>query len=110
MRTPSVEGIRPISLLSPPAKILEKIVLSSLKSEFISYYDDTQFGFRPGSSTLCALTCIHEHITSFLDDPSTFGVLVITYDYSKAFDRLKSDIIIQRMIDTKFSSKAIQWM
>jgi hypothetical protein len=109
-KTPSLHDIRPISLLSPPAKILEKIVLMSLKDRLISNYDTAQFGFRPKSSTLCALSCVHEQVTRYLDDPSTFGALIITYDYSKAFDRLRADIIVQRMVDCKFPVKAVQWV
>ncbi|MEL7309313.1 MAG: hypothetical protein AAGK05_16595 [Pseudomonadota bacterium] len=58
-RSPSVQDIRPISLLSPLAKIMEKVVLSSLKSSLLENYDDNQFGFRPKSSTQCALTSLH---------------------------------------------------
>ena len=54
-RNPSLDDIRPISLLSPPAKILERIVLNSIKDMLLQNYDACQFGFRPGSSTQCAL-------------------------------------------------------
>ena len=87
-RNPNLDDIRPISLLSPPAKILERIVLNSIKDMLLENYDACQFGFRPGSSTQCALVSLHDQITRHLDDSSTFAVLLLSYDYSKAFDRL----------------------
>ncbi len=109
-RCPSIEDIRPISLLPPLAKIMERVVLNSIKSQLLENYDSCQFGFRPYSSTQCSLTFLHHCVTSYLDDPSTFGVLIISYDYSKAFDRLRGDIVIRRMIECKFPSKVIAWM
>ena len=109
-RRPSIEDVRPISLLSPLSKIMEKVVLNSIKCQLLNNYDDSQFGFRPQSSTQCALTFLHNCVTSYLDDPSTFAVLIISYDYSKAFDRLRSDIIIKRLIDCKFPPKCILWL
>jgi hypothetical protein len=109
-RTPNVGDIRPISLITPVAKILERIILTSLKEKFLDCYDSKQFGFRPNSSTLCALASLHNCVTNFLEDSSIFGVLIIAYDYSKAFDRLRSDLIIKRLIDEKFPSMAVQWI
>ena len=109
-RTPSVQDIRPISLLPPLAKVMEKVVLSSIKSDILEHYDTNQFGFRPNSSTQCALTSLHNQATIYLDDPFTFGVLIVSYDYSKAFDRLRFDLIIQRLIDCNFPSKVVAWM
>ena len=109
-RTPSIEDIRPISLLSPLSKVMEKIVLSSIKDTLLDNYEKYQFGFRPNSSTQCALLSLHDQTTRYLDDPSTFGVLVISYDYSKAFDRLRFDLIIQRFASCGFPSIVIKWM
>lgn len=109
-RSPGLDDIRPISLLTPPAKILERIVLDSVKEDLLKHYDPFQFGFRPKSSTQCALVSLHNHITRHLDDSSTFAVLVISYDYTKAFDRLRSDIIINRLVGCDFPRKLILWM
>ena len=104
-RAPKLEDIRPISLLPTPVKILEKIVLTSMKEQLLQNYGRCQFGFRPGSSTQCALVSLHNYVTRHLDDSSTFAVLLISYDYSKAFDRLRSDIVINRLKDCNFPKK-----
>ena len=109
-RNPSFQDVRPISLLPPLAKIMERVVLSTIKGKLLENYGMNQFGFRPNSSTQCALAFLHNQVTSYLDDPSTFGVVIISYDYSKAFDRLRPDLIIKRMIECNFSYNIIAWM
>ena len=107
--SPSLNDIRPISVLPLPAKLLENLVLGRYKSKLLSCYGKHQFGFRPESSTLCALVSLHDRLTYFLDDPKTYGVCVISYDYSKAFDSIKSEIIIQKLIDYEFPPQFIRW-
>lgn len=109
-RNPSFEDIRPISLLSPLSKIMERIVLGSIKHTLLANYDTHQFGFRPKSSTLCALVSLHDHITATLEESSTFGALVISYDYSKAFDRLRFDLIVRRLVSCGFPPQLIRWV
>ena len=82
--TNTYKDLCPISLIPFPAKLLETILVNFLKPVFLSNYDDHQYGFRPSSSTACALIALDEHITLYLDDKNTCGALVISYDYSKA--------------------------
>ena len=109
-RSPTVQDIRSVSFFSPLPEVMEKIVLSSIKNALLDHYDSYQFGFRPNSSTQCALTSLHNQATIYLDDPCTFGVLIVSYDYSRAFDKLRFDLIIQRMIKCNFPSGAVIWM
>lgn len=68
------------------------------------------YGFRPKSSTLSAIISLHEHVTRILDDPQTCGSMIATYDYSKAFDRLHTDIIINRLVQCNFPKKFVLWV
>jgi hypothetical protein len=106
----TVDEIRPISLLPIPSKILEFVVLQFAKQIFLNEYGDSQFGFRAGSSTTCALIVLHNHVTKLLEDSNVAGVQIVTYDFSKAFDRLRHDVIIQRLIDCKMPVKLICWI
>ena len=108
--TPTLNDLRPISLLRLPAKLLERIVVSSIKTKMLNNYDDCQYGFRPGSSTQCAVIALTDHLTKYLDHPSTCGALIVSYDYSKAFDRLRTDLIVQRLIDCEFPPKCVKWI
>ena len=106
----TVDEVRPISLLPIPSKILEFVVLHFAKPIFLNEYGDSQFGFRAGSSTTCALIVLHNHVTKLLEDRNVAGVQIVTYDFSKAFDRLRHDVIIQRLIDCKMPEKLVRWL
>ena len=73
-------------------------------------FDKQQFGFRSGSSTLCALLYLDDHITRILDDQTTVGAIVISYDLSKAFDKLPHEKILQRLCDLEFPHSFIEWV
>lgn len=107
---PSVTDFRPISLLPIPSKMLESIVLDSVKQELINTYGDNQFGFRPGSSTLDAHLAIHDEITRHLDCPETSGVAMIAMDLSKAFDRLSHFSLLQTLIHAQLPSEFTLWI
>lgn len=106
----STDDIRPISLIPAPAKMLEKIVLNITKSHFLQAYGCDQFGFRPGSSTTCALIKLHDHITKCLETQDVIGVYVISYDFAKAFDRLRHDVIISRLQDCHLPKSLVCWI
>jgi len=109
-KTPTVNDVRPISLLPLPAKLLERIVVDSVKSKLLSNIGDCQFGYRPKSSTQCALVSLHEYLTRVLDDKRTSGAIVVSYDYSKAFDRLRKDLILARLKECEFPPKFCSWI
>lgn len=109
-KTPSINDIRPISILPLPVKLLEKIVVKSLQSKFLQHFGDNQFGYRPRSSTLCALISLHESVTKFLDNENSSGAMIVTYDYSKAFDRLRSDHILNALHKCAFPASFSSWI
>ena len=108
LKNPSIQDLRPISLLSLPSKIFERFIFNSVSSIFYDNYDDNQYGFRPRSSTCCALIKLHDHITQMLDSSSVSGVQVITLDYRKAFDTLDHKAIIIKLLKCKFPIEFIE--
>ena len=107
--SPSVDNLQPISLLPTPMKILERFVLQVMKSTIFQHYGENPFGFRPQSSTACALIAIDDFITSAFDRTDVEGVQVIAYDLSKAFDKLKYDVILSRLCECKVSPAIVSW-
>ena len=84
---PPEEGtsLRPVSLLCPPAKTLEALLLPYI-NEAIPLADH-QHGFRKGRSTITALHTISEHITTGLNVKKPVNRTVsVAIDLSKAFD------------------------
>lgn len=105
----SLNDLRPISLLPIISKILEKCVLSSMKDELLELYGPNQFGFRPKSSTLCALISLLDFTTKEMDKRECAGVALVSFDMSKAFDRLSHDHLLKTLSKTKLPSTCIQW-
>ena len=107
---PSITDFRPVSLLPIPAKILESLVLKSVKSKLIDQYGSNQYGFRPASSTFNAHLAIHDFVTRQLDSPDIIGVAMIALDVSKAFDRLLHSKIMQSLAMNGFPRTFVLWM
>ena len=81
-----VNNYRPISLLSIPSKILERVVCRSFANHLTSHslLSDRQWAFRKGHSTESLLLHLTEVWKEALDDGLKIGVLFI--DFRKAFD------------------------
>ena len=89
------DQLRPISLLPILEKVFEKIVLKRYYAPLINSYDSSQFAYRPESSTVCALLTIQEYILQFLDDPNVSAVRFMTFDMSRAFDRVPHHLLLK---------------
>ena len=105
----SIGNLRPISLVSIPSKTIEHFVLKSVKSIIIDKVDRSQFGYIPYSSTTCALISIHDFITNCLDDINIQSVLLITFDFSKAFDSVSHNGIIDCLYSMDFPIDFIEF-
>ena len=102
---------RPISLLPLVSKILEKLVVRHWILPYISDLDKSQFAYVPrsGSGTTSALTFMHNRIVSYLDARSG-AVRLLALDFSKAFDTLPFDTIIQSCRKANIPSQAVNWI
>ena len=56
--------------------------MKSIKKSLAENYSESQFGFRPKSSTQRALISFHENRTRYLDDRETRGAMIIAYEYA----------------------------
>ena len=104
-----IKNLRPISLLPIIAKILERVVLTSVRDSLLSMYGSNQHGFRPNHSTLTSHLRMQEQITSLYDNKSTRGVIVLSFDLSRAFDRIPHANLIKRLFDSNLPLKFINW-
>lgn len=107
---PTLDSLRPITLLSVPAKLLEKHVLLSEKKRIVSNFPSMQFAYRPNSNTTCALISIHDQITTRLDDPRTDACILINYDFHKAFDSISHSILLRKLELGNFPYGFIRWL
>ena len=106
---PDKNEVRPISLLSAPSKMLEKVMIRPIKELLQNNYGEHQFGFKSHSSTTCALLFIQNCIINELEKDSTRNVLLMALDFSKAFDRVHHDLLLRKLdFLPKNSHKMIQ--
>ena len=92
-----MSNCRPISLTSPCAKMLEKLMLNRLICFFNKYniLYNYQFGFRKGHSTMLAVLDVLNMIEN-----ETFSkkyVLGIFLDLKKAFDTVDISILLHKL-------------
>ena len=105
----SVENLRPITISSVPCKLLERHVLSCMYSKITSCIPDFQFAYKPQSDCTSALITIHNYVTEMLDSDNVTSVMLIAFDFSCAFDRVRHDILVAKLQALGFPSGFICW-
>ena len=104
-----VSNYRPISLFSLVGKLLERVVHSALLDHIIkeSIISDSQFGFRPNSSTQEALLSM----TRFWHNTMEAGGsnICVFLDLAKAFDSVPHDRVITSLSTAGVTGKLLQW-
>ena len=102
---------RPISLTSCLSKVLEDFVVSWLIDDVKGKIDPYQFGCLKGSSTTyCLLDMIHSW-RSHLDSSSNGKHIQVTFlDFSKAFDRIGHNFLIEKLLDLGVRRSLIPWI
>ena len=103
-----ITNYRPISLLPIISKIFEKLI----HKRFVSFFDKNdvlyhkQFGFRKQHSTINALnTAVTQVVNGLNNKKSVIGVFL---DFSKAFDTVKHDILIDKLNHYGIRGKALE--
>lgn len=100
---------RPISICDILGKCLEKIIVSQM----IIYIEDNnllcniQHGFRVGRSTVTNLLVTDKYIAEWTNSSIPFDI--ISFDLSKAFDRVPHNIIINLLHSIGFHISSVTW-
>ena len=104
----SVKDFRRISVLPVLSKVYERVILQQLCNfiEKESLYTTTQSGFRKGHSTTTILLKIKDDIKRAINKSEV--TLAILIDYSKAFNTIDQNILLEKLLKFNFSPQAIE--
>ena len=101
---------RPVSLTSQVIKVLEALI----RSKMVKYLDENeivtscQHGFIRKKSCFTNLLSVLEDWTSAVDQG--YGVDIAYLDFSKAFDSVPHQRLIQKLASYGFSGKLLLWL
>ena len=101
---------RPISLLSAPSMILERVV----RFQIVKYMEENQlfgknqFGFRSNKSTVGALLSIYSSCMKLQNQNQSTAIAL--YDLSAAFDCLDVGILCGKLERFGFDQRSVAWI
>lgn len=107
--TIQLKDLRPISILPPGSKVLEKIVHAQITDhlETNKILSEVQSGFRKAYSTTTALTKINDEIIRATDKGQLSVAVLI--DMSKAFDSINTELVLAKLFSYGCRGYVWEW-
>ena len=103
------KSYRPVSLLCPAIKILERLILPSLNENLP--IPDFQHGFRKNHSTVSALHDFNVDVTNgFNKKRPPNRTILVQLDLSKAFDMVNHDKLLSDINNTTLPGATKRWL
>ena len=90
------KDMRPISLLFHLSKVTESIILKKLRQDIPTF--SNQYAYTPLLGTTDAIVKFSSDIALALDNHNNTSVRSMMLDMSKAFDRMRPDITISKLL------------
>ena len=105
------EDFRGISVTSVIARAFEQVVYTTFsKQDVENYLNNNQFAYRSGGSCTNALLKMQHIIYQALDSPETQAVRLFTMDFSKAFDRVKHNLLVEKVKQCPLNPYIVNWL
>ena len=92
----SLSDLRPISITPICGKMIEKALMLEIEKDIKGLLDSTQYGNCRGSSTTHYLIKLTDE--AFRSTDKGLATTAITIDYSKAFDYVDHNVLIQKLV------------
>ena len=104
------EHYRPVAILSPLSKVLEKVVYEQLYSYFSKnkLFSESLHGYRANRSTLTALLTMYEKWVTAASQNQVTGVVLA--DLSAAFDLVSPDLLIKKLRVYGLDEGSLGWI
>ena len=100
------KDLRPISLTPVISKAFESIVVSWMQGQV--NHCESQYGAMKGCSTTMALINLIHNLMIGLDQPGTYARILLI-DYSKAFDRIDHNILLDKLSTNGVHPVLVSW-
>ena len=104
------KNYRPVSILSPLSKVLERVMYEQMYEYFSrnDIFHQNLMGFRKNRSTLSAVLQMYDRWVRGADAGMINGVILL--DLSAAFDLVDSDILVEKLKIYGLEEEFIEWM
>ena len=101
---------RPVSLTSVIGKLLESIMAKNIREHLDRHnlIKDSQHGFSKGKSCLKNLLSFYRNVFETADNNGKYGI--IYFDFSKAFDKVPHQRLIQKIKAHGIEGKILSWI
>ena len=103
------KSYRPIALLSPVAKLVEKLLLQCLQEHLP--LANHQHGFRSGYSTTTALNCVTHKTSTGLNHPKPCErTVLVALDLMSAFNTVSHEVLLGDIYNTNAPNYIKKWL
>ena len=102
----SLSDLRQISKTPVGGKIIEKVIVSELEKDIKGKLDSSQYGNCRGSSTTHYLIKLTDQ--AFKSTAQGYATTAVTIDYSKAFDFVDHNVLIEKLVQLGVRSNIIK--
>lgn len=102
-----IVNYRPISKLCIVSKVFERLVYDQVYPALKQSFSSSQHGFLKNRSTVSNLILLNEFTTDAMDMGAQ--VDVVYTDYSKAFDRIKHDLLLHKLSKIGIKGNLLRW-
>ena len=104
----SVKDVRKIASTSDYSKIFEHFIVKLVLEDISDNINKKQYGGKQGVGTEHLIVTLIDRIRQLQDDPEKLAVILNSYDWSAAFDRLDPTKVTLKCIKLKIRSSIVK--
>ena len=101
---------RPVCLIDVACKLLKRLISDQIWYLWVAnkLLCNEQHGFFPGRSTVTNLVTVDSIIADYMNKRHPVDVILL--EFSRAFDKVRHDILISKLSSTGISAQPLDWI
>jgi len=103
------KDFRPIALTSILGKCMERVLSTYIKNDVNKYLDPLQFAYKTARGTDDATLTLCNLVSEHIQQTSNYA-RILFIDFSSAFNSIKIDVLLQRLLDLRVNGGLIWWI